>query len=133
MNAKFADSNVLLYVASGNSRNAKIAEQLLEGQPTISVQVLNEIANVFVTKWKRSWTDALEFLNMVSATSAIVPLDEATHELGLMVARRHKLHIYDSMIVASALLAGCDTLYSEDMHHGLVVEDRLRIVNPFRA
>ena len=37
------------------------------------------------------------------------------------------------MIVASALLAGADTLYSEDMNDGLLVEDRLRIRNPFRA
>jgi predicted nucleic acid-binding protein len=35
------------------------------------------------------------------------------------------------MIVAAALLAGCDTLYTEDMHPGLVIENRLRIVNPF--
>ena len=35
------------------------------------------------------------------------------------------------MIVASALVAGCATLWSEDMQDGLLVEGQLRIVNPF--
>ena len=43
---------------------------------------------------------------------------------------RHGLRIYDSLIIAAALEAGCDTLYSEDMQHGQVIEG-IRIENPF--
>ncbi|MBB6250115.1 hypothetical protein [Nitrospirillum iridis] len=43
-----------------------------------------------------------------------------------------QLSLYDAMIVSAALQAGCDTLWSEDMQHGLLIVDRLRIVNPFR-
>jgi len=35
------------------------------------------------------------------------------------------------MIVASALIAGCTTLWSEDLQDGRLIEGRLRIVNPF--
>ena len=62
----------------------------------------------------------------------MVPLTETTHELGLVLAERHVLNVYDGMIVAAAQLAGCETLYSEDMHDGLVI-DQLTIRNPFAS
>jgi len=58
-------------------------------------------------------------------------LDLALHQLGLRLAERYTLSIYDGMIAAAAVVAGCDILYSEDMHHGLVIDGRVRIVNPF--
>jgi predicted nucleic acid-binding protein len=54
-----------------------------------------------------------------------------THDVGRALSERYGFSIYDAMIVASALLAGCTTLWSEDMQDGLVVERQLRIVNPF--
>ncbi|MCE6949951.1 hypothetical protein LAZ29_03305 [Cereibacter sphaeroides] len=54
-----------------------------------------------------------------------------TYEVGRAVAERYGLSVYDSMIVAAALIAGCNTLWTEDMQDGHVVEGRLRIVNPF--
>jgi predicted nucleic acid-binding protein len=56
-----------------------------------------------------------------------------THESGLRLAEQYGLSLYDAMIAASALHAGCDTLWSEDMQHGMVLDETLRIVNPFRA
>ena len=58
-------------------------------------------------------------------------LDLALHQLGLRLAESYTLSIYDGMIAAAAVVAGCDILYSEDMHHGLVIDGRVRIVNPF--
>ena len=54
-----------------------------------------------------------------------------THDVGGALAERYGFSIYDAMIVASALVAGCTTLWSEDMQDGLLVEGQLRIVNPF--
>jgi len=59
-------------------------------------------------------------------------LTAETHRTGLRLAERYKLSIYDAMIVAAALEAGCDTLWTEDMQRGLVVEGRLLIADPFR-
>jgi predicted nucleic acid-binding protein len=39
-------------------------------------------------------------------------------------------HFFDSLIIAAALSAGCDRLYSEDLQHGQLIEG-LTIVNPF--
>ena len=66
-------------------------------------------------------------------TVRIEALTEETYDLGRQLAARYGLSVYDAMIVASALLAGADTLYSEDMHDGLLVENCLRIRNPFRT
>ena len=131
MSGKFADSNVVLYTTSKDDRRADTAIGLVADGLVISVQVLNEAANVMSRKWKRPWAETLDLLNGLRSQCRIVPVDEATHRLGIEIAIRHRLSIYDSMIVAAALLAGCDTLYSEDMHAGLVIENRLRIVNPF--
>ena len=62
---------------------------------------------------------------------AVVPLTVETHELGMALAERHGFSVYDAMIVAAALSADCDTLWSEDMQDGLLVEGSLTIRNPF--
>ncbi|SMD04113.1 PIN domain-containing protein [Rhizobium sp. RU36D] len=68
---------------------------------------------------------------MIRALLDVVPVTVATHETGLAVAERYGLSTYDAMIVASAIIAGCETLLSEDMQDGLVIDGRLRIINPF--
>ena len=128
----FFDSNVLLYLASDDGAKADRAEVLLVEGGTISVQVLNEMSNVAIRKHGMSWSQVGTLLEPVRALCRIEPLTEATYDLGAHLAMRYRFSVYDAMIVAAALLAGADTLYSEDMHDGLLIEDRLRIRNPFR-
>lgn len=131
MGGRFVDTNVLLYLASGDDQKADRAEVVLAQGGTISVQVLNEIANVLRRKMQMSWPDTHVFLDMVRALMTVEPLTWETHDTGLRIAERYGLSIYDAMIVSAALIAGCDTLFSEDMQDGLVIDDRLRLVNPF--
>lgn len=132
MGGRFVDTNVLLYLASGDDQKADRAEAVLGQGGTISVQVLNEIANVLRRKMRMSWPETHVFLDMIRALLTVEPVTQATHDTGLRIAERYGLSIYDAMIVAAALLAECDTLMSEDMQDGLVIDDRLCIVNPFR-
>jgi predicted nucleic acid-binding protein len=60
----------------------------------------------------------------------IVPLTADTHGAALALARDHNFAFYDALIVASAIEAGCDVLYSEDMQHGRAIGG-LTIQNPF--
>ena len=133
MPVSFFDTNILIYLASGDASKADRAEATIAGGGSISVQVLNELANVARRKMQMSWDDAHTFLNMLRGVLTVHPITVETHEAGLRLAERYGLSIYDSTIVASALGAGCDTLWSEDMQHGMVLDGRLRIVNPFRA
>jgi predicted nucleic acid-binding protein len=128
----FFDSNVILYLVSPDARKAERAVDLLDGEGTVSVQVLNEVASVARRKLAFAWDEVDELLAGVKAGCKVVDLTVETHEEGLRHARNHSLSLYDAMIVSSALLAGCTTLYSEDMQHGLVIDKRLKIANPFR-
>ncbi len=130
---RFFDTNVLLYVASGDTGKANRAETLIGEGGIISVQVLNEITNVARRKMRLSWTETGAFLAMVRGLLPVQPLTIDIHEAGLRLAERHGLSTHDAMIAAAALDAGCDTLWSEDMQDGMVLDDHLRIVNPFRA
>ena len=133
MPGSFFDTNVVVYLASGDARKADRAQQVLRDGGAISVQVLNETANVIRRKIGMSWSDTREFLAGLRALVSVHPVTVETHEMGLMLADRYGLAIYDSMIAAAALSCDCDTLWSEDMHHGLLIDRRLRILNPFRT
>ena len=133
MPGNFLDTNVLMYVASGEAAKADRAERLIGDGGTISVQVLNEIANVARRKMGMSWPETRAFLSAIRDLLPVEPLTIDTHDVGLALAERHGLSTYDAMIIASALQANCDTLWSEDMQDGMLIDERLRIVNPFRA
>jgi predicted nucleic acid-binding protein len=132
MPGSFFDTNVLLYVASGDPAKADRAERLIGAGGVISVQVLNEIANVARRKMGMSWTETRAFLSMMRELLPVQPSTVEIHETGLALAERYGLSIYDAMIAASALHADCDTLWTEDMQDGIVLSSRLRVVNPFR-
>jgi predicted nucleic acid-binding protein len=132
MPGSFFDSNVLLYVASADIGKAERSETLIGAGGTISVQVLNEIANVARRKMGLSWSDTRAFLSIIRGLLRVEPLTLDMHDTGLALAERYGLSTWDAMIAAAALHAGCDTLWSEDMQHGLVLEGRVRVVNPFR-
>lgn len=131
MSGPFLDTNVLVYLASADARKADVAQALLAAGGVVSVQVLNELANVARRKMGLGWAETAEFLAMIRAFVTVEPLTAETHELGLALAERHGLSVYDAMIVAAALIAGCGTLLSEDMRHGFVAASRMTIVNPF--
>ncbi len=130
MSAEFADTNVVLYLLDDGPK-ADRAEAVLAKGPRISVQVLNEALVNCRRKAGLSWEETGVFLAGVQALCPVEDLTLQTHEVGRALAERYSLSIYDAMIVASALIADCTTLWSEDMQDGLVVEGRLRVVNPF--
>jgi predicted nucleic acid-binding protein len=133
MPVSFFDTNVLVYIASGDATKADRAEAAIAAGGAISVQVLNELTNVARRKMQLSWNETHAFLDMLRGLLTVHPLTVETHETGLALAERYGLSTYDAMIAASALHARCDTLWSEDMQHGMALTEGLRIVNPFRG
>lgn len=126
----FFDSNILVYAVSTDSKRDRALAAIADGG-VISVQVLNEFTNVLRKKQKLDWPvieAALRSLRL--RFPDITALTADTHAAALTVARQHGLAFYDALIVAAAIEAGCDTLYSEDMQHGREIEG-LVILNPF--
>lgn len=128
----FIDSNVLIYLLSADAGKADRAEIVLRKGGLISVQVLNEIANVALRKLGMSWEEIHEVLSLIRMLCPTDPLTVETHDKGLFLAERYGLSVYDAMIVAAALIGKCKTLYSEDMQDGLLIDNQLRICNPFK-
>ena len=131
MPGSFFDTDVLLYTASKDAAKAARAETLIAAGGIISVQVLNEIANVARRKMGLAWAETRALLATVRGLLSVQPITITVHDDGLALAERYGLSIYDGMIAASALQAGCDTLWSEDMQDGMVLDRQVRILNPF--
>jgi predicted nucleic acid-binding protein len=131
MPASFLDSNVILYLASGQPAKADRAEQLIASGGTINVQVLNEIATVSRRKMGMSWAETRNFLSLVRGLLKVESITIDIHDMGIDLAERYRLSVYDAMIASAALIAQCDTLFSEDLQDGLLINGGLRIVNPF--
>lgn len=126
----FFDTNVLLYLLSKDATKADRSEALLASGGIVSVQVLNEFASVASRKLAMTIAEIREILSAIRAACTVMPLDIATHDLGLDIAERHRFSIYDALIVAAALRAGCAILYTEDLQQGQEIE-KLQIRNPF--
>jgi predicted nucleic acid-binding protein len=133
MPGSFIDTNVLLDLASGDAAKAGQTERIVGDGGSISVQVLNEITHVARRKMGLSWTETEAFLSMIRGLLLVRPLTLEVHETGLTLAQGYRLSTYDAMIAASALLADADTLWSADMQHGMLLDGRLRTVNPCLA
>jgi predicted nucleic acid-binding protein len=115
MPGSFLDSNVLLYLASSDIQKADRAEKLLLAGGTISVQVLNEIANVLRRKLGFEWSDVHGFVEPIRELLNVVPVTVEINDLGLDLAQRHNLSLYDAFIVAAAILSDCET-YQHPQH-----------------
>ncbi|MGH7065585.1 MAG: PIN domain-containing protein [Stellaceae bacterium] len=129
---EFLDSNVLVYAFTNDPRAEK-SQHLVSRHCNISVQVLNEFANVAQRKLGMRWVEIGEALAAIRTLCRnILPIDLDTHSDALRLAERYGFAIYDALIVAAAIRSNCGVLWSEDMHDGLLVDGRLRIANPFR-
>ncbi len=127
----FFDTTVLIYAISANDPKCAIAERILERGGTVSVQVLNEFVAVSRRKLRMSWEEIVEASSAIRALCGPpVPISVEIHDSGIDIAQRYGLHIYDALIVAAALDAGCAILYSEDMQDGQSI-NHLTIRNPF--
>jgi predicted nucleic acid-binding protein len=127
------DSNVAIYAFTEVGAKAAVAADVIGKADFISVQVLNEFAAVARAKQRRSWSEITEKVaDLRSAVTRVLPIAPEANAEALRLAERYRLSFYDALMLAVALRGGARTFYSEDMQHGLVIDDTLRIVDPFR-
>lgn len=126
----FIDTNVLLYLISSDETKATRAEAVVGDGGVVSVQVLNEFADVALRKYRCPWAKVQDVLSIVKSLCDVRAISLETHDLGLSLAQRYRFRVYDGMIVAAAILADCRVLFSEDMQHGQRISG-LTIRNPF--
>ena len=129
----FLDTCVPVYALTHGDRRQERAIEILSGEGVISIQILNEFANVCQRKLQLDWQKTVRALsNLYLFCPDPIELTLSLHQNGIQIARRYGFSVYDGQMVAAALEARCTTLYTEDLQHGQIIEG-LRIVNPFLA
>jgi predicted nucleic acid-binding protein len=135
----FLDSNILIYTFDDVAlEKQRIAQELVrtalkDGSGVISYQVVQEVLNVLTRKLPRSMdvSDATRYLGVTLEPLWRVQPSAELFRAGLALQARYQFGLYDSLIVAAALSAGCSRLYSEDLQHGQRIEG-LTVEDPFR-
>ena len=132
MPGEFLDTNIIVYAFTTEPR-ARTAQALLGRGCVTSVQALHEFTNVARRKLDMTWREVHEALDAIrTLCRSILPVDLETHADALRIAERYGYAIFDALMIAAALRARCNVLYSEDMHDGMAIDRRLRIVDPYR-
>jgi len=126
------DSNVLIYCHSLEYGDKKlIARALFKETPVVSSQVVSEYINVIKRNLKLTKLELIQLCSLWLEKCIIQPVVLSTIKLSQDLIVKYDFQVFDSIIVSAALEADCEILYSEDMHNGLVVENSLKIINPF--
>jgi len=130
---KFAlDTNILIYSHDENSVvKQNIARDLIVRSPVVCTQVLSEYISVLKRIMKIHKTMIINACMPNLKHCQIKAVDIATLQTAERLIHRYDFQLFDAIIVASALENGCQTLYSEDMQHKMVIDRKLSIINPF--
>jgi predicted nucleic acid-binding protein len=129
----FIDTNILVYCYTADEpvKRKKALAVCVAPNAFISTQVLTEFSNTLKKKFDFLWKDIELTVNEVDSDFNVHINKPATVEQACRIADKYKYSFYDSLIISAALACNCAILYSEDMQHGQVIEDRLKIINPF--
>ena len=131
----FIDTNILIYADSGDEpRKQRIAIALMrhlrmQRLGVLSTQVLNEFIQVGLRKLGLPHKHLREQLRHYRQFELSVVTPE-TMELALDLHQGHALSYWDALILASAHIAGCAVLLTEDRGDGEVLAG-VRLLNPF--
>lgn len=126
------DTNVLIYLQdTSDPSKQEIAENLFANEPTISSQVISEYLNTTRRILDLSKDELLLQAADLFSDCKIFSVTSDTLYYASILLKKYNFQIFDAVIVASAIQSECDVLYSEDMHHGLLVDKKLTIINPF--
>jgi predicted nucleic acid-binding protein len=129
----FLDTNVLVYAYAGYEpvKQAQALAVLQSPDAWLSTQVLIEFANVYHRKLKIAWPDVETAIQELIRDFNIYLAKSATIAHATRLAHRYGFSWFDALIVAATLECGCETLYSEDLNAGQLIEGTLQVVNPF--
>ncbi|MVN20153.1 PIN domain-containing protein [Mucilaginibacter arboris] len=131
MNNIFVDSNIVLYLMDVDEHKKIISRKLLSNNPTICTQVLTEVANVCKYRFKYKKHELLILWSDLLRDCTLIPTDHQSVHKAIQLVELYDFQLFDALIIADALKANCTILYSEDMQHKMLLENKLTIINPF--
>ena len=130
------DTNILIYAISRDCPKCKNARDLLIDkiqQIIISSQVINEFISVTLKKQILPLEECFKYAEAFMNNLIFSLISKNEIRLAMDIMKKYKFSFWDSLIVASVLENNCTILYTEDMQDGQAVENKLKIINPFRS
>ena len=127
----FADTNIVVYAYGVDPTKITAAQSIINAAPVVSTQVINEFHNIARRKLRLDMATRHRIATDLLQSCRVIAIDQAIVAVAMRVESRYQVSYWDALILAAALAAGCDTLYSEDMQDGQVFEGRLTVKNPF--
>jgi len=132
----FIDSNIFIYAYTGDdeqkhsvARNV-LRNNVLSNEIVLSVQILNEFYSV-MARYKYPHNEIKSCLNEIVEQVKVMPLELETIKRCIFIKEKYSYSWWDSLVLASALENDCTVLYSEDLQCNQIIENQLKIVNPF--
>lgn len=132
----FFDTNVLVYLYSIDEPEKRHkAFQRIEATENrwISTQVLSELSNTLHRKFRLEFSAITKVVIEVLASFQVITVQACTIKHALNLAQTYRYSYYDCLIIAAALEQSCNFLYSEDMQHEQVIEQKLLVLNLFKV
>lgn len=134
----FVDTNVLIYALDPRDSTKQSAAQAWltrcwqQRSGRVSAQVLNEFyVNLVRIRGDQFKVRARAEIRHLMAWHPCA-IDAALLETAWGIADEAHVSHWDALIVAAAIHQNCETLLSEDLQHGQIIEG-VRIVSPFRV
>ncbi|YAF98363.1 MAG: PIN domain-containing protein [Nodularia sp. CChRGM 3473] len=130
----FLDTNLWIYLYAKNppEKFQQVAEILKNNSSSllVSTQILGELFHVLTRKKFTSKTDTITIILDIVNTFPIQPIKTTEVIQALEINAKYHYSYWDSLIIATALLSECSIIYSEDMQHNQLIENKVRILNP---
>lgn len=126
MTVVFADTNIVVYAYGADPIKIVPAKNILNASPVISTQVINEFHNVARRKLGLDMGTRHRVATDLLQSCRVIAIDQTIVVAAMQIEARYQVSYWDALIITAALVAGCDTLYSEDLQNGQVFESRLK-------
>lgn len=127
----FADTNIAVYALDADPQRRALALSIMRQRPVISTQVVNEFLSVLTSKQRVPPHVANRYARILLHRCEVVSVTPQVVETAIQIGERHPCSHWDALVIAAALIAGCETLYSEDLQDGQVFAGQLTVRNPF--
>ncbi len=130
----FIDTNIWLYafIETDDTTKSVTARALIrESEAVVSVQVINEVCVNLLRRANFTEAQITQLIESFYDRCCVVELTKSDLLMASQLRQKYSLSFWDSTIMAAVLSADVPILYSEDMQHGLIIEGKVQIRNPF--
>lgn len=124
---------IYLYAKTPKQKYLKIRQIVDENFKNIKVstQVLGELYHVLTRKKFKTQEEAKDIIVETIATFPVSEISTLNVVKALELQEKYNYSYWDNLLIATAVVNNFQFLYSEDMQHNQLIENRTRIINPF--